>query len=216
MCPSWDDLSESGELFRALAEIASDGILVIDTEGYIQFANPVIQNIFCYVAEELKGQLVTLLMPPKLAQRYRTFFAQHLQTKARNLDWKSIKLEGLRKDGTIVPIEASLREIQGTRHLFTGFVRDISERPTNEQRLREEEVALRASRERLHFVTHAVPALLSYLDTQNRYEFVNQAYERWFGIPTEQFIGKHLTDVIGVRAYQQLQPSIEKALAGEE
>jgi PAS domain S-box-containing protein len=70
--------------------------------------------------------------------------------------------------------------------------------------------------ERLRFVANAVPALLGYLDAGARYVWVNESYRRWFGYAPRDVRGQHVSEVLGTTAWVQLQPFIERALAGEE
>ncbi len=72
-----------------------------------------------------------------------------------------------------------------------------------------------ASDEHLKQVTDMLPALVSYVDRQHRYRFVNKTYERWFLKPIQEVQGKHLRDVLGVKIYEELLPSIEAALSGQ-
>ena len=67
----------------------------------------------------------------------------------------------------------------------------------------------------LQTIADAVPALICYVDAQQRYRFNNAAYERWFGYSREQITGKHLREVLGEDAYLTLQPTVERALRGE-
>ena len=67
----------------------------------------------------------------------------------------------------------------------------------------------------LQTIADAVPALICYVDAQQRYRFNNAAYERWFGYSREQITGKHLREVLGEDAYLTLQPTVERALSGE-
>ena len=70
--------------------------------------------------------------------------------------------------------------------------------------------------ERLRFVANAVPALLGYVDTGARYVWCNESYRRWFGNAPEELRGRHIRDVLGESAWEQLRPYAERALAGEE
>jgi PAS domain S-box-containing protein len=85
------------------------------------------------------------VVSPQLADLHRGALERYLETGERHLNWKAIELPGLRKDGSIVPIEVSCSEAQQPRHLFTGFVRDITVRKETERRLRAAETAARAS-----------------------------------------------------------------------
>jgi two-component system CheB/CheR fusion protein len=70
--------------------------------------------------------------------------------------------------------------------------------------------------DRLRFVANAVPALLAYLDTSARYVWANETYRRWFGQAPEKIRGRHISEVLGEPAWEQLRPHIERALQGEE
>lgn len=61
----------------------------------------------------------------------------------------------------------------------------------------------------------AVPILISYVDRDERYRFVNRAYERWFGVDRNEIEGRRLCEVIGDVAYERLQDFVRRALAGE-
>jgi PAS domain S-box-containing protein len=70
--------------------------------------------------------------------------------------------------------------------------------------------------DRLRFVANAVPALLAYLDTSARYLWANETYRRWFGHSPEEIRGRHVSEVLGAAAWEQLRGYIERALQGEE
>lgn len=61
----------------------------------------------------------------------------------------------------------------------------------------------------------AVPILISYVDREERYRFVNRAYERWFGVDRSEIEGKTLIEVLGDEAYERLRRHVARALAGE-
>lgn len=67
----------------------------------------------------------------------------------------------------------------------------------------------------LRAITDALPVLVSFVDADRRYRFVNAAYERWFGHRKEDLLGKHLEEVLGREAYEAIVPHVERALAGE-
>lgn len=68
----------------------------------------------------------------------------------------------------------------------------------------------------LQFITDALPVLVSYIGTDQRYQFVNRAYERWFGLPRSQIVGRHVEQVLGKEAYAELRSHMEAAARGEE
>lgn len=90
-----------------------------------------------------------------------------------------------------------------------SITRNITDRTSTEE-------ALRNNENQLRLITDSIPLLISYVDRNHRYRFVNRNYSEWFGKPREEIIGKHLSEILGEAAYQMILPEVEKALAGEE
>ncbi|MGH8669287.1 MAG: PAS domain-containing protein, partial [Burkholderiales bacterium] len=84
------------------------------------------------------------------------------------------------------------------------------------QRTAAAEEALRESEERLRLVANSVPALISYLDREQRYRFSNRTYDDWLGIPQSEMHGRSVAEVFGEEAYGRMRPHIERVLAGEQ
>src|SRR5687768_3767532 len=78
------------------------------------------------------------------------------------------------------------------------------------------EEALRESEERLRLVANNVPALISYLDREQRYRFSNRTYDDWLGIAHDQMHGRSVAEVFGAEVYGRMRPHIERVLAGNE
>ncbi len=77
------------------------------------------------------------------------------------------------------------------------------------------ESALRQSEERMRLVANNVPALISYVDREQRYRFSNRTYDDWFGIAHERMQGRTVAEVFGDEAYGRMRPYIERCMAGE-
>ncbi len=122
--------------FRALAESASDGIIAVDTDSTILFANDGVGRIFGYAPDELLGTDLTRLMPEYLRHIHRAGMARYLETGVRHIHWASTELPGQHRDGHQIPLEISFGESRsGARHVFTGIIRDITSRKRTERRL---------------------------------------------------------------------------------
>jgi len=83
------------------------------------------------------------------------------------------------------------------------------------QRTAAAEAALRESEERMRLVANNVPALISYVDREQRYRFSNRTYDDWFGIAHERMQGRTVAEVFGDDAYARMRPDIERCMAGE-
>jgi diguanylate cyclase (GGDEF)-like protein/PAS domain S-box-containing protein len=71
------------------------------------------------------------------------------------------------------------------------------------------------SEARLRTIADNVPALISYVDTNERYRFVNRAYLDWFDLRLVEIIGRTMREVWGYEAYAIRKPHVEAVLRGE-
>ncbi len=101
------------------------------------------------------------------------------------------------------------RDASGTALRMYGVNSDITAR-------KEAEEKIRLSDNQLRLVTNAVPALISYVDKDQRYRFANERFTEWFGVPAEKIIGRQPLDIFGGDAYRVLEPYIERVLSGEK
>ena len=117
-----------------------------------------------------------------------------------------------RTDGGLRWMEARakvVRDGSGKAVRMYGVNIDITPR-------KEAEEKIRLSDNQLRMVTDSVPALISYVDKNERYGLANETYADWFGIPKGDVVGKRPRDIFGDGAYQVLKPWIRKALSGEK
>ncbi|HYO51979.1 sensor histidine kinase [Archangium sp.] len=67
----------------------------------------------------------------------------------------------------------------------------------------------------MRLVTDALPVLVSFIQRDGRYGYINRAYTEWFGLSPEQILGRHFRDILSDVAYDTVHPLIERSLAGE-
>ncbi|HEX7633918.1 MAG TPA: ATP-binding protein [Noviherbaspirillum sp.] len=81
--------------------------------------------------------------------------------------------------------------------------------------IKQDELRLHAMQEEyLRIITDAVPVLIAYIDTDERYRFVNAAYETWFCRPRSEIVGRTLREMLS-QIYRDIRRHIAAALAGE-
>ncbi|WP_096391359.1 two-component system sensor histidine kinase NtrB [Halopenitus persicus] len=128
---------DSEEFHRTLVENAAEGMLTIDEDSRIVYANPAIEDVLGYTPEELVGSSKTRIVPERLRPVHGAALASYADTGERNIDWDGVELPALHKDGHEVPTLISLREHRHDgEQYFTGIVRDISDRTERERELR--------------------------------------------------------------------------------
>jgi PAS domain S-box-containing protein len=130
-------LQESEERMRAIFENAVDAIITIDERGIMDRLNPAAERLFGYTEAEAVGKNVSMLMPSPHREKHDGYLAHYLQTGEKKIIGKGREVEGLRKDGTVFPMDLAVAEMHiGNRRMFTGVVRDISERKHAEEQRR--------------------------------------------------------------------------------
>ncbi|NJM16151.1 MAG: PAS domain-containing protein [Bacteroidales bacterium] len=80
-----------------------------------------------------------------------------------------------------------------------------------------EENAQRVNSEKqLQLITDAIPVLITYLDTDLKYRFVNKTFAQWFHKTKEEIVGQSFESILGKRAHSLFSPMINKVLQGQE
>ena len=116
-------------------------------------------------------------------------------------------IQGLRRDPTSTALLATSRsdEIGDVANQFIALLEES----------RASGRAFAESEQRLRTITDNTPALIAYLDVDERYRFVNGAYELWFSRSPDAYIGRTVREMLGALDYQVLAPHLKRALAGE-
>jgi two-component system CheB/CheR fusion protein len=122
-----DALRARESQLRAILSTASDAIVTIDQRGIIVSANPATERIFGYGPNELVGQNVSILMPTPYCHEHGQYLTRYLATREAKIIGIGREVMGMRKDGSIFPIDLAVSEV-GQLGLFTGIIRDISDR----------------------------------------------------------------------------------------
>ncbi len=123
---------------QSILDTVPDAMVVIDERGIIQSFSRAAERMFGYRAGEAVGRNVSLLMPSPYRERHDSYIERYLHTGERRIIGVGRVVTGQRKDGTTCPIELAVGEINlPGRRLFTGFIRDLTQRQETEKRLQE-------------------------------------------------------------------------------
>jgi two-component system, LuxR family, sensor kinase FixL len=132
---------ESRDLLRAILRTAVEAIVTIAADGTILSFNAAAERMFGYRPGEAIGKNVSMLMPSPHRQRHDAYIRRYLRTGNSKIIGTTRELTARRKDGSTFPIEISVSQVDDLP-LFTGLVRDISERKRAERRDWEHQVEL--------------------------------------------------------------------------
>ena len=145
---------------QAIVDAAVDGIITINEQGVVQFLNPAAERLFGYPAAEAIGQDIKMLMPPPWRDEHDDFLTRYLSTGERKVIGIGREVIGARRDGSTFPAELAVSETQVDGHrLFTGIIRDVTERKRAERRLAAQYAVTRVLAEATT-LREAIPRLL--------------------------------------------------------
>ncbi len=125
------DLANSvseGTLRRAV-DAAPDAILIVETSGVIAFANNMAQEMFGYMAAELIGLPVELLVPDAFRDTHAALRAEYSAMPRTRYMGAGLDLRCRHRNGNEFPVEISLSPLEGAQHRYViAVVRDLTER----------------------------------------------------------------------------------------
>ena len=165
------------EHFRLAVEASPSGMLMVDRHGIIVLVNRQLEQQFGYHRNQLIGQSIELLVPPRFRPVHTADRERYMKFASARPMGKGRELHGLRKDGSEFPIEIGLNPVQtdeGT--VVLASVVDITERKRAEEEFR---IAVEAS-----------PNGMLMVDASGVILMVNAQVEKEFGYSRTELIGK--------------------------
>jgi diguanylate cyclase (GGDEF)-like protein/PAS domain S-box-containing protein len=207
------DITERSAAERALRELTeiidntTDFVVQTDWRGNISYLNP--------AARRLQG---IAPIRPLDGLNFASFFDAHTSRRYFEEIAPIVKRDGVWigestcfAAGREVPVSQIIiahRDAQGRVARYSSVMRDRTEQHKAEQELARQTATLRS-------VAEAIPASVAVVGRDQRYRFVNNAFERWAGVPREQLIGHDLARILGSSDLERSRPWIERALSGE-
>jgi PAS domain S-box-containing protein len=208
-------LRESEARLQAIVGTAVDAIIVIDEAGQVQSVNAAGEQIFGYMAEEVIGKNVAMLMPEPHRPAHDNYLQAYRRTGYTKIIVIGREVEGCRKDGSMFAADLTVAEwrVAGKRY-FTGTIRDITERKRHEEQIG---LLMREVNHRAKNMLAVVMAVARQTLASTPQEFISRFGERikalavsqdllvkneWRGVPIEELVRSqlaHFSDLIGTR-----------------
>lgn len=190
---------------QAILETAVEGIVTIDETGRIESFNPAAEKIFGYVSREVIGKNVQILMPEPYRHEHDGYLQNYRRTGHAKIIGIGREVLGRRCDGAVFPMDLSVSEVRlAGRRIFTGFIRDITERKTAEKALLHYAALVRSSDDAIIGKT---------LDGQ--ITSWNKGAETIFGYKAGEVIGKPVSIIIPPDRVAEERMILEKISRGE-
>lgn len=140
--------AQNEQRLRAVFASVADGIITINSKGVVQSINTSAEMQFGYDAGAVIGQNVKMLMLDEHAENHDHDIANYKKTGASSIVGARRDLMGLRKNGSVFPLDLIISEMNiGGERMFTGVIRDTTAAKEAEQKTIRTQNALRRHRD---------------------------------------------------------------------
>lgn len=198
-------LQEQEVRLRAILETAVEGIITIDDRGIIESVNLAAEKMFGYGSREIIGKNISMLMPMPHRAAHDGYIGNYQNTGHAKIIGIGREVSGKRKDGSVFPMDLSVSQVKlASRRLFTGFIRDITERKAAEKALQHYAALVESSDDAIIGKT-----------LKGRVTSWNKGAELVFGYSRKEMIGKHISVLIPAGRKNEEPDILKKIRLGE-
>lgn len=204
-------IARSQQDLLALFEQSPVAIAILSKDGLVfQTANAFYGYLVGRQPDELIGKPLLEALPELAGQGFDQLLKEVIATgqpfvapEVRVELVRNGQLETLYVNLTYQPQRATTGTISGILVVATDVTAQVVAR-------RE----LEASEAHLQLLRDTVPAMIFYLDAQQRYQSYNQVFKEWYQVG-EEALGQTVRELAGEQAYQTIEPHLTKAYGGQ-
>jgi PAS domain S-box-containing protein len=169
---------------RSIVDSALDGVIAMDAEGIITDWNSEAERIFGWTRVEALGRRMSeTIIPIRYRSPHERGLRRFFETGEGPVLNKRIEISALRRSGEEFPVELSITPLKfGETWIFSGFIRDISERVRSEEQLRRSELNLRR-------MTETIPEMLWSAAPDGAVDYCNARVLEYTGLAQDEIAG---------------------------
>ena len=211
------ELKRSEARKAAILDSVLDCIVTIDHQGRITEFNPAAERTFRHRRDEVLGSYLSdVMVPPSLRQEHAQGFARYLATGETRVLGRRVEMTASRADGSEFPVELAITRVAlDGPPLFTGYLRDITERKRSEDALRDAHTQVALSEERWRSVFENSAIGVSLTDLNGRFLAANPVYEQMLGYTEEEMQTLSFFDITCEEDLEPNRTLIGELLAGK-
>lgn len=192
---------------QVIVDNVLDGIITIDEQGVVESFNKAAERIFGYAAAEVIGNNVKMLMPEPFQGEHDGYLHNYVTSGIRKIIGIGREMIGRRKDGSVFPMDLAVTEMfLGERRLFSGIVRDITERKE----------ALREVRRFKNVLDNTLDMIFMFDPDTLRFVYVNKGTVEMLGYSREELLGMRVWEIKPHRQEHVYRSHIAPLLLGDK
>lgn len=194
---------QSEILSRRILDMALDAVISVDQQGRVVYWNPRAESIFGYSPRYAQGKsILELVVEPRQHAAIQERLEQFFNSPIKSIKADRFEMMAVRVDGQRIPIEVAVIALKRFgEYVFTGFVRDLTERNKYIEELR------------VSAITFNSQEGIIITDAENNILRVNKAFVEITGFPAEDVVGKPPSllhpDQQGQSAYDSIWQSVK-------
>ncbi|WP_297528173.1 putative bifunctional diguanylate cyclase/phosphodiesterase [Thiohalobacter sp.] len=192
-------LGDQESQMRAVVDTAAEGIIVTDADGNIDTFNAAAEQLFGFLAAEIRGKPLAWLMPALVNDR-----------GVPEPSGQEQETTGMHRNGQPLALSVRVSEMSISNHrMFTCLVADIGQRKQAEERLVSAEARYRDLVETAHDLVWS-------MDAEGRWTYLNRASHSIYGLAPEEMIGRHFSEFQAPDHRDQCQEAFRTILSGRD
>jgi PAS domain S-box-containing protein len=204
---------------KAILEASLDAMITIDSSGNVIDFNNVAEDVFGWSYDEIVGKnLAEYIIPENMREAHTRGMKHFFETGNGPVFGKRLELFGLHRDGHVIPIEISISPTKSdSEQIFTAFIKDISERRDNENKLiNAQQLSKQVADNWVRFIDTANAPIFG-IDAKGKINEWNQKAAEITGFHADEVRGKDLVEEFITANYRHsVNEVFQKALQGDE
>ncbi len=191
---------------RSIMDGVPAPVAYIDRDERCHYVNRAFLQYFGLAADEVESLRLHDVVGPDIYEGAQAMISRALAGRVDGVRSAGSGANGVSRWMTIrvVPDATPTGEVPGAFVLMNDI-----------HSLKQAQEALRASESELRLIMDNVPARVAYIDRDYRYRFLNRHNEEWLGMSRNELTGRPVAEVVGEERFRQMQPMLERVLAGE-
>ncbi|WP_435100031.1 PAS domain S-box protein [Halorubrum sp. N11] len=184
---------------RAITDHSMDGIITIDADSRIRFANPAVERLLGYTPAELEGESLALLMPERKREAHSKAIERYCATGERSMDWSAAEFPGAHRDGHEIALSISFGEFEEDgEQRFVGIIRDVTDR------------------ERHQAFVERSSDIVAALDANGTFQYASPSVERLVGHDPAEMVGEYAFSYVHPDDYERVVETFARSVIGDE